>query len=263
LRIATVQFAPVLGDPAASVAAAIPLVEEALEGADLAILPELADTGYDLGSARAALELASPIDVNPLVGALARICSSLGRHAVAGICEREGDRVFNTAALVGPAGLLGRYRKLHLFMNERDLFAPGDLGLPVFDIGPCRVGMLICFDWAFPEAWRCLALDGADLICHPSNLVLPYAGQATLVHALVNRVYVATANRIGAEGDLAFTGASQIAGPDGRSLAGSPADAPHVAFADIDVARARDKRFTARNDALEDRRPDQYRRILG
>ena len=126
---------------------------------------------------------------------------------VSGLNERDGDRLYNSAVLVGPEGYVGRYRKLHLFMNEKDYFQPGDAGLPVFDIGACKVGMLVCFDWQFPEAWRVLALKGADVICHPANLVLPgLAQRAVPIHALTNRVYVVTGNRTGTEGGLDLHG---------------------------------------------------------
>ena len=120
-------------------------------------------------------------------------------------------------------GIAGHYRKLHLFVNEKDIFEPGDLGLPVFDRPYGRVGMQVCFDWAFPEAWRVLALKGADVICHPANLVLPGLAQSALpIYALTNRVFIATANRVGTEGELTFTGTSLIADPGGRVLSQAP-----------------------------------------
>jgi len=263
MKIATVQFSPALKDVDASVGRAIPLAEEAIDqGAELLILPELADTGYDLGSRGTALELGSSVDENPLIQALARTCAASDRHAVTGICERDGDRAYNSAVLIGPDGPMGRYRKIHLFMNEKDIFTPGDAPPMVLDAGPIRVGMLVCFDWMFPEVWRSLALDGADVVCHPSNLVLPYAQQAALVHALVNRYYVATANRIGAEGELAFTGGSQIAGPDGKPMTSSPAGEPHVASAEIRIRESRNKAITPRNDAIADRRPELYGKMV-
>jgi beta-ureidopropionase len=129
----------------------------------------------------------------------------------------------------------------------------------VFDIGPCRIGMLVCFDWIFPEAWRVLALKGADIICHPSNLVLPgLAQRAVPIHALTNRFYVVTANRIGCEGDLTFTGMSTIADPKGQVLARAPRVGEKVNRIEIDVSLARTKDITSRNNILADRRPEQY-----
>mgnify|MGYP001152469718 CR=1 FL=1 len=136
---------------------------------------------------------------------------------------------------------------------------PGDAGLPVFDIGLCRVGILVCFDWIFPEAWRVLALKGADVVCHPSNLVLPGLAQRGVpIHALMNRLYVVTANRVGTEGDLTYTGRSLVADPLGDvPVEASPAG-EEVGVAEIDVSLARNKRVTPRNDVLADRRPEEY-----
>ena len=165
--------------------------------------------------------------------------------------------------LVGPAGYVGRYRKLHLFLNEKDFFELGDEGLPVFDLGACRVGMLVCFDWIYPEVWRVLALKGADVICHPSNLVLPgLAQRAVPIHALTNRVYVVTANRIGSEGELTFTGLSTLADPRGEVLAQAPPAEEAVCVVDIDLALARDKQITPRNHLFADRRPEAYAELI-
>jgi predicted amidohydrolase len=177
--------------------------------------------------------------------------------------EREGENLYNTAVLVGPGGLLGRYRKMHLFMDEKDIFEPGDLGLPVFDIGLCRIGMLICFDWMFPEVWRILALKGADIICHPSNLVIPGLCQkAVPVHSVCNRVFVVTANRIGVERDLTFTGLSTIADPRSNVLLQASSDREEVGLVEIDPSLARNKQATPRNHIFDDRRPDQYIDLL-
>jgi predicted amidohydrolase len=117
----------------------------------------------------------------------------------------------------------------------------------------------VCFDWIFPEVWRILALKGADIICHPSNLVLPGLAQRAIpIHALTNRVYVVTANRIGTEGDLTFTGVSTIANPRGDILAQASQAKEELVVQEIDIAVARDKMITPRNHLLTDRRPEQY-----
>ncbi len=188
-------------------------------------------------------------------------CARHDFYLVAGFNEREGDLLYNTSVLVGPGGVAGKYRKLHLFMDEKDIFEPGNLGLPVFNIGICKVGMLVCFDWVFPEAWRLLALEGADIICHPSNLVLPYAQQAVPVHAMCSRIYAVTCNRIGTEKDLTFTGQSIIANPQGEVLSRASTEQEAVSIVDVDIEAARDKSITARNDVITDRRPDVYARL--
>jgi len=131
--------------------------------------------------------------------------------------------------------------------------------LPIFDIGLCKIGLLVCFDWIFPEVWRILALKGADIICHPSNLVLPgFAQKAIPIHALLNHVYVVTSNRIGTERDLSFTGLSTIANPKGEILVQASQTSEEVRIKEIDLNSARDKMITKRNNILADRRPEEY-----
>ncbi len=258
MKIGFVQLAPVLGDRAATMER-IERLSPAWAGADLLVLPELCNSGYNFESAAQAWETSEEIDSSPFLDLIQGLCRRHGCHVVTGLNERAGDRLYNSAVLLGPQGVVGRYRKLHLFMNEKDFFRPGDEGLPVFDLGWCRVGLLVCFDWAFPEAWRVLALKGADVICHPSNLVLPgLAQRAVPVHAVINRLYVVTANRTGSEGALTFTGLSTIAGPRGDVLAQAAAEGEAVVVVDADPALARDKNITARNHALADRRPEEY-----
>jgi predicted amidohydrolase len=258
MKIGFMQFAPALADVRATMQKIDRLIGQA-GGADLLVLPELCNSGYNFESAEQAWVSAEEIKGGVFVAYLESLCRAHGFYLVSGLNERDGDRLYNSAVLVGPQGYVGRYRKLHLFMKEKDFFEPGDGGLPVFDLGPCRLGMLVCFDWIFPEAWRILALKGADVICHPSNLVLPgLAQRAVPIHALTNRVYVVTANRIGTERGLTFTGLSTIANPRGEvQIQASPAG-EEVCLADVDVRLARDKDITPRNNLLADRRPEVY-----
>lgn len=258
MKIGFIQFAPVLGNVQATMDK-IDQLSPLCAGADLVVLPELCNSGYNFESVEQAWVTAEEIDHGVFVQYLESLCRQHGCHIVSGLNEREGDYLYNSAVLVGPQGYAGRYRKLHLFMNEKDFFQPGNAGLPVWDIGPCKVGMLVCFDWIFPEAWRILALKGADVICHPSNLVLPgLAQQAVPIHALTNRVYVVTANRIGTERDLAFTGMSTIASPEGKVLAQASQTDAETRVVEVNIELARNKDITARNHILADRRPEEY-----
>ena len=143
---------------------------------------------------------------------------------IAGIAERDGDKVYNSAVIVGPKGYLGQYRKIHLFDTEKNLFDQGNLPLSAFNTGSVRVGVMICFDWRFPrESARTLVLGGADLIAHPSNLVMPYCPEAIITRCLENRVFVVTADRVGTEerisgSPLHFIGQSQVVDPDGNII---------------------------------------------
>jgi predicted amidohydrolase len=264
MDLAIAQFEPALARREETVQRLLALLPEA-RGADLLVLPELANSGYAFGSREEALACSEPADgEGPFLRFLLAACRQHGIGAVVtGLCERAGDALYNSAVLLDAReGLLGRYRKLHLFDTEKLVFEPGDLGLPLFDLHGVKIGLLICYDWFFPEVWRALALDGADLIAHPSNLVLPGRCQRGVpVHAMINRLFIATANRIGSEGGLRFTGESLLVDPRGDVLAKAGPDRAEVLRAAIDPALAREKRVTARNDALADRRPEHYRRI--
>ncbi len=262
LKIGFVQFAPVLGDAGATMQRIGRLVSHCAE-ADLLVLPELCNSGYNFESPQQAWDTSEEIADSVFVSYLEALCQRHNLYIASGLNERDGDRLYNTAVLVGPQGYLGKYRKLHLFLNERDYFEPGDVGLPVFDIGSCKIGMLVCFDWLFPEVWRILALKGADIICHPSNLVLPGLAQGAVpIHALTNRIYIVTGNRIGTEGDLSFTGLSTIASPRGDVLEQASPSEEQVGLRDIDISLSREKNITPRNNIFGDRRPEEYSFLL-
>jgi predicted amidohydrolase len=260
IKVGYYQFCPTFGQ----VERNLSTILHALGGveADLLVLPELALTGYSFRD-RAELE---PLAEDPAHSASVRdlttLCRQRDLHLVTGFAERQGDRLYNSALLIGPQGLQATYRKLHLFGSEKDCFDPGDLPLRVSEVRGVRVGMMICFDWVFPEVARALALGGADLLCHPANLVLTYCQQTMLARCIENGVYAVTANRTGVEarhhGELAFTGQSQAAAPRGELLHRASPDADELYVVEIDPERARDKMLAARNDIMADRRPAFY-----
>ena len=270
LRVAALQTRPVFGDVEGNARRALALADTVTPRAALYVLPELALSGYTFVSQAEARALAETPDARreaaaPGLSAVATWAKSRGAHVVIGFPERAaGGRLYNSAALIGPDGRVKDvYRKLHLFDAEKRWFAPGDRAPRVSRVGPARIGMLVCYDWRFPEIARVLALAGADLIAHPSNLVVPaLAQQAMPVRALENRVYAVTANRVGAEArpgvTLTFTGRSQIVDVNGGILVAAGARGTKALVAELDLARARDKRFTARNDLMTDRRPEFY-----
>ncbi len=200
MKLACIQFTPAFLDRDETIRRLDPWLDEAAGagGADLVVLPELCNSGYNFGSRDEAFACAERADDGPFLAHLARRCSELDCEIVTGFCERLGDDLYNSAALLSARGLEGLYRKLHLFMNEQDFFVPGDRGLPVFERPYARIGMQICFDWSFPEPWRVLALAGAEIVAHPANFVLPGKAQRAIpVHAMLNRMFVANANRLG------------------------------------------------------------------
>ncbi|MCC6349181.1 MAG: acyltransferase [Candidatus Eisenbacteria bacterium] len=264
-RVAFAQGRPAFGRTEANLEKGLALA--ATVDADLVVLPELWSTGYVFSSHAEVAALAEDARTGATAKALAWAAKREKRHYVAGFAEAARGRFYNSAMLVGPGGVQAVYRKLHLFEREQEWFERGDLPLGVHRVGPARVGMLICYDWRFPEASRVLALKGADVIVHPSNLVFPHAQQAMLTRALENRVYVVTANRTGTErrrgGTVPFTGRSQIAGPDGQPLARASRTGEVAAAADVDLARVRDKRLTRRTALFSNRRPEHYAALTG
>jgi len=231
--------------------------------ADLVVLPELWSSGYVFSSHREVADLAEDARTGLTAKTLTAAARRERRHYVAGFPEAARGRHFNSAMLVGPSGVKAVYRKLHLFEREREWFSPGDLPLAVHRVGSARVGMLICFDWRFPEAARVLALLGADVIAHPSNLVFPNAQEAMRVRALENRVFTVTANRTGTErrpgGTVPFTGRSQIVDPDGVVAARAGRAQETAVAVRCELSRARTKRLTRQTPLFSNRRPEFYR----
>ncbi len=263
-KVGFFQFAPLFGKVEENLAKVTGALENA--EADLIVLPELAFTGYLFENRRELEGLAETPGESATVDALTDLCRRRDFYLVTGFAERAEGRVFNSAVLVGPAGLLHIYRKLHLFNTEKEYFDPGDRGLEVCQIRGVKIGMMVCFDWAFPEAARVLALKGADVLCHPSNLVLNLCQETMRTRCIENSVYAVTANRHGTEhrprGALSFTGQSQVVGPDGDVLFAAPADQDLLHVVMTDPHRARDKFITRANDVLGDRRPEFYGELV-
>jgi predicted amidohydrolase len=266
LRVGFLQFEPVFGDVTGNLARIEAALEPARGRADLLVLPELATTGYNFTSREELAGLAEPVPDGPSTRRLVALAGHLGAHLVVGLAEGAAEgRLYNSAALLAPAGWIGTYRKVHLYDREKLTFEPGDLGFPVHDLsGPvsARVGMMVCFDWRFPEAARRLALAGADVIAHPSNLVGPWCPAAMITRCLENRVFAVTANRTGAEDRgghrLAFTGRSQVVDPDGVVRAAADESEERLEIVEIDLEAARKKSINANNDLFGDRHPEYY-----
>ncbi|WP_234445863.1 nitrilase-related carbon-nitrogen hydrolase [Carboxylicivirga marina] len=256
MKISLIQFEPQLGNIQANIDAIAHLLDES--ESHLYVLPELANSGYNFDSKEQAFNYSESVDNSIFLDYLKAEAINRNTFFVTGFCERDDDKLYNSSVLIGPNGIIGIYRKLHLFLNEKDIFEPGDKGLPVFDTPLGKIGMLICFDWMFPEAWRHLALKGAQIIAHPSNLVLPYCQKVMPSYSLINRCFIATCNRIGTEKNLTFTGQSVIADINGDVLVEGTMDKSQLISADIDLSLALNKSITNRNNAFEDRRTDVY-----
>lgn len=235
-------------------------------GAALAIFPECAVSGYCFDSAEEAMEVAEPIP-GPATAALVAIADRLDLHLAVGMLERAGERLYNVAALVGPGGLIGSYRKIHLpFLGVDRFTAHGRDGFQVYDTVLARIGVNICYDCSFPESARVMMLGGADLIALPTNW--PESGGCAVpdfvvpTRALENKVYYAAVNRVGTERGVRFIGRSSIVDPYGKTLAAAD-DSEQMLLAEINPALSRDKhivRVPGEHEIhrLNDRQPDQY-----
>jgi predicted amidohydrolase len=266
VRIGFFQFAPQFGAREANLAK----VESALAGAtaDLVVLPELFNTGYCFGSRTELSGLAEDLTTGPTVTRLQLLADRAGIAIAAGIAERGSTAgspgLFNSAVLLAPdhpAPLL-TYRKVHLFGKEKELFDPGDRPPAIAVFREVKVGLEVCFDHFFPELTRALVRQGAQLVCHPANLVLHYAQQTTVTRALENGIFWILCNRIGtetrADQALTFTGRSQIVAPRGQILATAGREEEVIKVVDIDPDLADDKEIFTNNDLLKDRRPELY-----
>ena len=256
MKVGFLQTSPIFGEKSKNINIAVSRIKQL--NADLVVLPELFNTGYQFKSKDEVVSLAEKIPDGKTTQALINISKEKHIYIVAGLAEQGKGRCYNSAVLTGPDGFIGSYRKLHLFYNEKQWFVPGDTKLRVYDIGHARIGIMICFDWFFPEVARYLAVKGADIICHPSNLVLPYCPQAMITRCIENRVFAVTANRIGVEKRtgkaLAFIGASQIIGTKGEILYRASSDHEESIVIKINAKKAHDKQITQLNHIFNDRR---------
>jgi N-carbamoylputrescine amidase len=268
VRVACAQYTVRDGDPDTNRERSVAAIREAARaGADLIVLPELANSGCDFPSREHALGLAEELGdpSGPTLRAWQSAVWETGLFVVVGLLEREGDTLYNSAVVVGPR-FFGRYHKTHLWDKEKLLYEPGR-DLPVFHTPLCNVGVLICYDAWFPEAARTLALHGADLLCVPANAPDDWVaeeqrrGGLTMLnvhatsHANANRIFVACANRVG---DF-YLGRSCIVDPTGGILALGSEVEEELPCADIDPLRARhEKQLTDLSHAFEDRNPGTY-----
>lgn len=270
-RIAGVQMDVALGDKPNNLAKIQQAVRETHAAqATLTVVPECALTGYCFESLEEARPFAETVP-GPSTDILTQLARELGVYVVLGMLESDGAQIFNAAVLIGPAGVIGCYRKVHLPYLGVDRFTtPGDRPFAVHDAGGLRVGLSICYDAAFPEATRVMALMGADLVVLPTNW--PPGAECTAefvlnTRALENAVYTMAVDRVGEERGFHFIGKSRVCDTSGNTIAGANHANPAIIYADIDVATARNKkiiRVPGKHviNRFADRRPDLYGPIV-
>ena len=256
MKVAFVQLEPKFGDIKTNVDKAIAMMKST--AAELYVLPELFSTGYVFVSREEAFSLAERPGQENAFSALANFALRSNSGIVFGFAEKALEGLFNSCAFIDGKNPPAIYRKLHLFYKEKEIFLPGIGKLQIIQHKDARIGMMVCFDWIFPEVCRNLALTGAQIICHPANLVMPYCQQAMITRSLENRVFAITANRIGKEdreGQVChFTGQSQITDYRGNVLYRSSANKEEIFAADINATEADNKDVNKFNNLWRDRR---------
>lgn len=267
ISVAGVQMDPKLADVAGNLRRVLDSMDTAARaGATLVVFPEAALTGYVFRSLEEAVPVAETIP-GPSTDVLADACRRLKVHVAVGLLEKDGDRFYNASVLMGPEGLIGRYRKLHLpFLGVDRFVRPGDIAPAVYDTELGKIGLAICYDLDFPEYPRVLALMGAQLIVTVTNwpsdieFVPDHVVQTRARENVVNHVAI---NRAGVERGVAFIGRSKIVDTRGVTLVEGRHFEEDFIFADIDMAAANRKRKVIipgelETDALADRRPEFY-----
>jgi 5-aminopentanamidase len=267
-RVACCQIAPRIGAIEANRAAGLAAAQAAAtSGAAIVVLPELSASGYVFRDAAEARSLAEPAD-GPTAAGWAVLARRHDVTIVGGVCELGADGLlYNTAVAVDAGGVRVAYRKAHLWDAEKLVFTPGQEPPPVIDTAGTSLGVMVCYDLEFPEWVRLPALAGARLLCVPANWPAqprpegerPIEVVRAQAAASTNRMFVAVCDRNGAERGVDWVGGSVIIDPDGWPLAGPvPGDHEITIAAECDLGSAADKRISARNDVLTDRRPALY-----
>jgi predicted amidohydrolase len=227
---------------------------------DVLVLPELVNSGYVFESMEEVYRLSELIPEGPFSKVLLK-WSTRNALVVAGLSEKHENGFYNSAAVFGNGNHLVTYRKIQLFDREKEWFQPGNDEPPVVEFRNHRFGVIVCFDWAFPELTRILTLKGAQAVLHPGNFVLPFCPDAMTTRSIENWIFTATAGRIGEERGVQFIGGSQITTPNGEVLFRLSEGEKKVAWADVDLTEADNKAITQRNDLLKDRRPELYGKL--
>lgn len=274
VKVASIQMEVEFGEVDNNVEKGIERINEAADnGANMIVLPELFNTGLTFNSRKEAYELAEVIPEGKTTKELLSIAKERELYIVAGISEKDGVNLYNSSILVGPDGFIGKYRKLHLWGDDKLVFEPGDLNIPVYNTPIGRIAMLICYDMWFHETWRICAAKGADIVCCPVNWLvietLPedmpsFGPYNTMCAAYNNSLFIVAANKVGYERGVTFTGQSMIVGLDGMPIGGEASRTDEqIIYAECNIVDARKLHWGDYNAARIDRRVDIYEAMLG
>jgi predicted amidohydrolase len=269
MKVAAVQMDVKILDKERNLAQILSRFEEAAAaGAKLVVFPECALSGYCFKSRAEALPAAEPVP-GPASEKILAVARQFGATAVVGMLERAGERVFNSAVVISPEGILGTHRKIHLLCLGIDRYDDlGDIPFPVFRSPAATIGVNICFDCSFPESGRVLKLKGAQVLAIPTNWP---AGSDSWQHipkvrAIENHYYVIATDRVGVERGVRFMGHSQIINLGGEVLAEAGETEETILYAEIEPAAADDNHVVRdpgeyEFDRIAARRPEMYEPI--
>ena len=269
-NIACAQIDCALGNPKANREKIVSTIRTAAErAAELVIFPECALTGYAYNSLDEAVPFAESIN-GPSAEMIAKTCRQTNSYAIVGFIEADGEKFYNAAMLVGPHGVVGSYRKVHLpFIGIDRFLRPGDRPFQVFDLPFGKVGLNICYDISFPETSRVLKLMGAELIALITNWPTAAWRSPEFVantRAHENHVFYAAVDRVGTERGWDFIGRSKVIDCNGDTLAEASADSEELLVVPVELAEANNNRIVNvpgayEVDRVEDRRPQFYQEI--
>ncbi|SEI90353.1 Predicted amidohydrolase [Bhargavaea ginsengi] len=271
-KVACCQFDPKVGKKQENINRSIELIKEASKnGAQLVVLPELCNSGYVFNSKKEAFDLSEPVvsEKGETIKAWEACAKENDVYIAAGINERDGEILYNSAVLIGPNGLIGSYRKVHLWDDEKNFFVPGESGVPVFDTPIGKVALLICYDVWFPEIFRMCSLNGAEIVAVCTNWVplpdyrqgdTPVVVHICMASAHTNGVFIVAANRVGVERERRFLGNSLIIRPTGAIESGPASfDKEEIITATLNLEEVESARkLSKQNHILGDRREEVY-----
>jgi predicted amidohydrolase len=277
VKIACIQMAAEFTETEQNLAHAEELILEACaNGANLLILPEVFNVNPTYESRAEVYTVAEPVPEGFTTQKLMALAKAKGVYICGSLLEQDGVDLYNTSILVGPEGLIGKYRKLHQCGAENYYLEPGDLGIPVFHTAIGKIALLICLDAYYPETFRIAALQGADIVCvsfasdemqasrglpEPCHTIMP---ALCMANAVSNHMYIVGCNRAGSCHGKAKGGQSIIANHWGAPVVPiAPHDKEAILYAQVDLCDSRRKHFTPVNSRLANRRTDVYSPWLG
>ena len=267
-QVAAIQYEPTLGEKEKNISDLLELVARAIaHGARLIVLPEMATTG-SCWISRDEIATYTESIPGPTTERFELLTKQHDCYIAVGMPEVDPDTqaFYNSMALIGPAGVIGTYRKLHSSISEPRWARDGDLGVPVWDTPLGRLSGLICMDAMYFEPARIAALHQADVLLFPmgwTNERCP-AGY-WMARAFENGVYIIAADRYGKERGVQFNGGSCILNPDG-TIQSYLDDGEGIVYGEVDLSRSRDKGWRRGDEVLghplADRQPSEYQAIV-